>query len=128
MTPQSAPQVDREVTAFLAAHPALDLSTFDFYDRATVDRLALPTQRADALLGKLRARQRVRRFTPDRQVAEALIAACFDSARRLAAMPEHRFVSDHAGLFGGDEHAAAHAHEQARAVKAAVTHLVANLH
>ncbi|GAA3250332.1 neuraminidase-like domain-containing protein [Dactylosporangium siamense] len=127
MAPRPSPTVDREVAAFLAANPDLDLATFDFHDRAAVARLHLP-RRSAALIAKLRARQRVRRIAPDDHTAEALIAAGLDSAHRVAVMAEHRFVSEHAGLFGGDRHAAALTHQRARSVKAAVSHVYANLH
>ena len=119
---------DSEVSRFLTAHPGFDLATFDSYDPQAVAALKLTTPKGQALLAKLRTRQRLHRVTDDPATAEALIAAGFDSAHRIAVLPEHRFARDHAGLFSGDQHAARQAHQRASSVKAAVAHLHAGLH
>ena len=112
---------------FLAARPGFDLSRFDTYDGTAVAGLKLPRRREQAILAQLRARQRMLAVTDDPAVAEALIGAGADSAHLIAAMPAHRFAREHADKFGGDEFAARQAHERARSVTAAVTHLHANL-
>ncbi|GAA3249872.1 neuraminidase-like domain-containing protein [Dactylosporangium siamense] len=118
-----------DLTAFLAARPELDLATVDLAGPDAHERLALPAGSASAgLLAKLRARQRMWRVAGDTGAADTLIAAGFDSAHRIAVLPEHRFVREHADLFGGDTRAARQAHRRATAVKAAVGHLYANLH
>jgi hypothetical protein len=86
-----------------------------------------PPPARDTELEADRARQRIARVAPDERHAAALLGAGLDSAHRIAAMPEHRFVREHAGVFGGDEHAAREAHRRAVHVKALVQHVYANV-
>lgn len=107
--------------------PDLDLAAVDLYDPAAIAALALPEGGAEALLDRLRERQRVARVAPDGAVAARLLEAGLDSAHRIAAMPERRFVREHADLFAGDERAAGETHRRAVAVKSLVKHVHANL-
>jgi len=118
---------DPELASFADGYAGADLATLDLHDAETVAGLGVAPERAAAVAEKLRARQRVARVAPTPAVAEGLLAAGLDSAQRIAALPEHRFVREHAALFGGDEHAARAAHQRAVDVKAIVQHLHANL-
>ena len=120
---------DQELQRFATANPSFDLSGFDFHDKKAVADLTLPANgRSSAVLAKLRARQRVGRLAPDAESAGKLLAAGLDSAHQIARMPEHRFVREHAGLFGGDQDAARETHRRATAVKGLAQHLHANVH
>lgn len=114
--------------AFLLHNPELDLLRFDFNDPAAVGALALPEEDGDGSLAAARAFQRVRRAAPDDGTARRLLAAGFDSAQGIAALPEHRFVRENAEVFGGDAEAARDTHRRAAAVRAQVQHVVANVH
>ena len=114
--------------AFLLHNPELDLLRFDFNDPGAVDALALPEDDGEGSLAAARAFQRARRVAPDDDTARRLLAAGFDSAQRIAALPEHRFVRENAEVFGGDAQAARDTHRRAAAVRAQVQHVVANVH
>ena len=72
----------------------------------------------DALDPTLRAgllrQQRVARLTTDGALGSRLQDAGLDSAHRIAAMPEHRFLREHGALFDGDQDSARQLHQRLR--------------
>ncbi|HEX5724914.1 MAG TPA: Tc toxin subunit A, partial [Longimicrobiaceae bacterium] len=82
----------------------------------------------------LRVYHRLLRAYPDPAVADALYALGFHSAHQVAAVPEHRFVREHAEALGGPEKArdvhrgARGARARARLVGAAVRDLAGSAH
>ena len=68
------------------------------------------------------------RLTTDGALGSRLQDAGLDSAHRIAAMPEHRFLREHGALFDGDQDSARQLHQRACAIRAATRHLHANLH
>jgi hypothetical protein len=115
------------VAAFHKAHPDFDLLGFDFYAPDAATRLP-KGGKGPAVAAQLRAQQRVLRVTPDATNARKLLEAGFDSAHRIAAMPEHKFVRHAAALFNGDDETARAIHRSASGIKAATKHVYANLH
>jgi hypothetical protein len=116
-----------ELERFHVENPHFDLLGFDFYAPDAAKKLPQAAT-APALRSKLEAQQRLLRITPDACVAGKLWAAGFDSAHRIAAVPAHKFLREHASLFDGDEEAARRVHRQASNIKAAAKHAYANIH
>ena len=112
-----------ELESFHAAHPDFDLLGFDFY---SADATAELPEMGPALQARLQAQQRVLRITPYASIARKLLDSGFDSAHRIAAMPEHKFLRQHAHLFADEETARA-VHRRAGAIKGATKHVYANL-
>ena len=124
---QTLSAADPALQKFHADNPDFDLLHFDFHARTPVTAAWLdaldPTLRA----GLLR-QQRVARLTTDGALGSRLQDAGLDSAHRIAAMPEHRFLREHGALFDGDQDSARQLHQRACAIRAATRHLHANLH
>jgi hypothetical protein len=103
-----------ELSSFYEKNSQFDLLTFDFFDAEAVRRLSWPKGlAAEETLPVLMAQQRVLRIHPNTYVGDALLANGFDSAHRVASMPEDSFVELMAGAFHGDEQAAREAHRKA---------------
>ncbi len=118
-----------ELSSFYEKNSQFDLVAFDFFDAEAVRRLSWPKGlAAGEALPVLMAQQRVLRIHPNTYVGDALLANGFDSAHRVASMPEDSFVELMAGAFHGDERAAREAHRKAVTIKGQTIHLWANVH
>lgn len=114
--------------AFFRANAHVDLMSFDFLDEGAVAALDWSSVAArDEARGTLMAYQRLLRIHPSNRAATALHARGLDSAQRIAALPESRFVAENGDLFASPEQAR-EAHAKARTLRGQVAHLWANVH
>lgn len=130
--------------AFFTQNPDFDILGFDFHDKNQLARLKWEGIDQAEQLHELQAYQRLLRVLlpalgaseePNgeqvRQAADwagRLREAGLDSAHRIAAEPEHRFLREYSGLFGGDRELTRKVHGQAVGIKARIQHLAANIH
>ena len=117
---------DQALRDFYARNPSFDILTAELHphhsdsfnweglDRAQVARV-------------LQARQRLLRLGHGEEVADALHAAGFDSAHKIALLPERTFVRENAHIFEGGAEQAGAVHRSAAGIKQRVKHLWANV-
>ena len=144
--------------AFHTQNKGFDILTFDFHEKEQVSNLNWEGIDKEKHLDELKTNQRLLRIVhpvaADKKptdtmsdenklddngltdnksgnavnLAEGLRLAGLDSAHKIAAMPEHRFVREYAVLFGGDEGLAGKVHQRAVGIKSQVQQIAANVH
>jgi hypothetical protein len=129
---------NKAVKPFFAQNPDFDILGFDFFEKNVLDTLNWKGIKKSKTLDELKTYQRLLRIwhtgddgdDPDEavDVAERLKTAGFDSALKIAAMSEHRFVREHNKIFNGDKEKARQVHRRAMQIKARIQHLFANIH
>jgi hypothetical protein len=121
--------VTPDLQTFYDNNPDIDLLTFDFFDSGASAQLKWPEGVDQELsISKLMTHQRILHVYPNSFTANALIERGFDSAYKIAALPEEEFVSMTGDIFSGNLRAARQAHQKAATIKGQVTHLWANVH
>ncbi|USG65946.1 neuraminidase-like domain-containing protein [Brevibacillus ruminantium] len=105
---------------FYQQNEEFQLLHFDFYDPQKTASLNWAGLDQEGIQTELKAYQRVMRVYPDQQVAKELLEQGLDSAHKIAAIPEHRFVREYAQFFQGDETKAKEAHQRAVHIKTAI--------
>ncbi|AZE89384.1 neuraminidase-like domain-containing protein [Pseudomonas orientalis] len=118
---------DAQLLRFHSEHPDFDLLHFDFHKTSSTTSAWL-AQLDPLMRARLQQQQRLARITTDGVLGSRLQAAGFDSAHRIANVPEHRFLREYGHLFEGDLDMARALHRRACGIKGAVKHLHANLH
>ncbi|MDN5201284.1 neuraminidase-like domain-containing protein [Fulvivirgaceae bacterium BMA10] len=116
---------NQKLKLFQQRNSGFNIRNFDFHDQKAVDKLKLSKNTVS--LEELKSYQRLMNINPSSGTATKLLDNGFDSAHKIAAMPQHKFVRDYGKKLGGEEKAT-EIHQQASAVKANVTHLYANIH
>ena len=111
-----------ELQSFYARNPDFDLLTFNFFDEKAVREL-----KAKKALPALMAHQRIARVYPNSFAVVELLKRGFDSAHKIASLPEDTFVEELAEAFNGDLKAARIAHQKATTIKGQVVHLWATV-
>jgi hypothetical protein len=117
-----------ELRPFYAENPDFDLLTFNFFDEKAVRELQWSEAlKADNALPTLMAHQRLAAVYPNSFVVAELHKRGFDSAHKIALLPEDQFVEELASAFNGDVKAARLAHRKAATIKGQVIHLWATV-
>ena len=128
MTKREAIRINKqELSQFYAQNPDFSILDFDLYDRKQLSTLNWEGVNDQSALEEMRVYQRLLRLHPDQNTAELLRSKGLDSAHKIAAMPEHKFVREFKTLFDGDEARALSIHRNAVRVKANLKHVWANV-
>ncbi len=96
MTEPSFQSTNPLLAGFHSAHPDFDLLTADLHDRKAIAALLPREEERPEMLRTLKRYQRVARLGASPAQAETLLGRGFDSAHRVAAFAEHRFIADQA--------------------------------
>lgn len=137
-------QNDPTPESFCKSNPDFDILNFDFHNEESISELSANLEPGSAPK-KLKARrtttlaeekssfiesmkgiQRALRISPDRVVAEKLIEKGYDSANKIAAMPQRKFVRLFAPHVGSEEKAA-EIHQTAVHISEVTTQLYGNI-
>lgn len=113
----------RALKPFFKSNPAVDILHFDFHDREAVSKLNWNGADRARHTNELKAYQRLLRIHPDEKIAEKLKARGIDSARKIAALPEHQFIRDYLDVFDGNEDQAKQVHRRGVHIKTTVNHM-----
>ena len=126
------PQLDKQaIKDFLQENPSVDLVKMNTFHSKKLKALTWGTQKQEILLPQLKALQRLVRLTGDLEVAETLYEQGLHAAAQIAAIPQHKFVTQYAHVFKANgisaEKQAEKLHKKALARKAQVVHTYAAL-
>ncbi|MEI9806811.1 MAG: Tc toxin subunit A [Bacteroidota bacterium] len=126
--------------AFYQANPGFDILHFDFHDADAVALLDFSTSDKSKTIEQFKHQQRALRIAhlcvedalPERTIglANDIIAAGFTSANMIAAIPEHKFIREHAAKFdyNGQTATTRKVYNAAKKIAAGTKHLLANIH
>lgn len=119
-------QLEPALLQFMERHPAVDISSINFFDSTAVKAAGISLDSGDQL-EKVKSLQRVLRVSQDMQEAGLLLSHGYDSSRKITSVARSRFVSEMAAALPGGKARAKKIYINAELVTSRVSHAWAHV-